>query len=257
MAIHTPAAHHDVWTVDTQRTGPLNRWTTSENNLEPIWSFDGSHLLFLRVGENNLYELSLQPGSVPELVLARPGWQGPIEWTRDDHVLFMEQTPGRGWDVFELDRKSGQTTALVATDAGEYSGTVSPSGAWLAYVSDETDRLEVYLQPYHERGRKRCVSTDGGTEPVWSRDGRELFFRNAATLFAVAVPESTDEPIGTPVPLFEDHYVRGFSERPDYDVSPDGRRFVMVEGPVDQTTRGLEVFVDFADELERLLPHTR
>jgi hypothetical protein len=184
----------------------------------------------------------------------RPGWQSALQWTGDERVTFMEQFPGRGWDVCELDRKSGEVTALVATEAGEYCGFESPSGVWLAYLSDETGHLQVYLRPRKEPGRKQCVSVEGGTEPVWSRDGRELYFRHLSSVYAVDVPAEPGQPIGAPRELFTGQYIQGFSNLPAYDVDLDGRRFVMVEGAVGQTTRRLEVFVDFAAELARLLP---
>jgi Tol biopolymer transport system component len=106
---------------------------------------------------------------------------------------------------------------------------LSPTGRWLAYVSDERGRDEVYVLSYPEPEAKQQISRDGGREPVWSRDGRELFYRNGDKMMVVDVETGPVFRAGTPRLLFEGRYrVSSGGLNQDYDVSPNGQRFVMV-----------------------------
>jgi hypothetical protein len=107
---------------------------------------------------------------------------------------------------------------------------VSPDGRFLAYVSDESGREEVYVQPFPELGSKKKVSVDGGSEPLWSRDGRELFYRTETRMMAVDVATEPDFEPGSPRALFDDPYYRSRLGRAAYyDVSPDGDFFYMFQ----------------------------
>jgi len=107
----------------------------------------------------------------------------------------------------------------------------SPDGRWLAYLSNESGRAEIYVQPYPGPGGKWQISTDGGTEPLWNRNGRELFYRSGNKMLAVQVTTQPSFSAGKPTVLFEKEYAA--SEFPatgiDYDVSSDGQRFLMVK----------------------------
>ena len=132
----------------------------------------------------------------------------------------------------------------------ERGAVISPDGRWLAYVSDETARSEVYLRIYPNPGPKEVVSREGGSEPVWSHDGKELFFRNGRTLFAV---EFEDGRISEPRELFEGPYVKGFHARANYDVTKDGKRFIMVDGGWGLTQGRLNVHLHFDQEIAAAL----
>ena len=126
----------------------------------------------------------------------------------------------------------------------------SPDGRWLAYVSNESGRFEVYVQAYPGPGGKWPISIEGGNEPLWSRDGRELFYREGNRMMAVAVrtvPTFTTE---KPRLLFEGSYVL----RPNvanYDVSLDGQRFLMIK---EEGQAPINVILNWFEELERLVP---
>jgi Tol biopolymer transport system component len=113
---------------------------------------------------------------------------------------------------------------VIATEFNERAATFSPDGGWLAYVSDEQGRDEVYVQRYPGPGGREVVSKDGGTEPVWSPDGRELFYRFKNQVIAV---DLRSEPFRVRI-VFEGPYVFAETGRANYDVSPDGRSFVLV-----------------------------
>jgi serine/threonine-protein kinase len=124
----------------------------------------------------------------------------------------------------------GDPEPFLVTPFQERAAAFSPDGRWLAYVSDESGQDEVYVQPYPGPGPQFTVSTAGGREPVWSPDGSELFYRTQDQLMVVAVEPGDTFRGDTPRPLFADPYVRDPSVvgAPNYDIMPDGQRFVMV-----------------------------
>ena len=126
---------------------------------------------------------------------------------------------------------------------------VSPDGRWLAYSSGETGTLEVYIQKYPQLGHRQQVSAGGGRWPVWSRDGREIFYRKGDAFYAARF-EGGDEPkIGAPQFLFEKAGIRG------YDVAPDGKGFFAVyETPDSGIVRELHLVTNWFGELKRLAP---
>jgi hypothetical protein len=135
----------------------------------------------------------------------------------------------------------------------------SPDGRWVAYQSDETGRYEVYVTPYPGPGGKAHVSNEGGTTPRWSRNGRELFYRNGDKMMAVDIQTTPAFRAGAPKLLFEAHYFEGrgtghFSA--SYDVEPDGKRFLMVKPAAEQNAGSgqLHVVVNWYEELRRRVP---
>lgn len=133
---------------------------------------------------------------------------------------------------------------------------ISPDGRWMAYTSDESGRVEVYVRPFPGPGERWQVSTDGGVEPIWARDGRELFFRLGDALMSAGV-EPRGRALRTTVPrrLFEGRYLRvldlSSAVAAVYDVSPDGRRFVMIQGSEEAPPSQLQVVIHWFDELKR------
>jgi Tol biopolymer transport system component len=134
----------------------------------------------------------------------------------------------------------------------EREARFSPDGRWVAYQSDESGRLEVYAQPFPGPVGKWRVSADGGAWPCWSRDGRELFYYFGNKMMAVDVKTGPVFAAGTPRLLFEGQ----FSSR--YDISPDGRRFLMIQ-PVEppQPATRIELVLNWFEELKRLPPRRK
>ena len=135
--------------------------------------------------------------------------------------------------IFILDVETGQAKAFQDTAAVETSPMISPSGDWIAYISDtnEPGHHEVYVQPFPDGGRPIGISTSGGLEPLWSRDGRELFYWEGNRLMVVAIGTGPGLDPSLPTPLFETSFDRAQfglgATAPNYDISGDGR-FVMV-----------------------------
>jgi hypothetical protein len=128
---------------------------------------------------------------------------------------------------------------------------ISPDGRWLAYVSNESGHDEVYVRSFPEPSRKLQISTDGGTAPVWSRNGREIFYIENDRLMVVPVETGTSLQPGRPKLLFEGGFVHEFTQFADYDVSLDGQSFVMIQSAQKPE---LHVVLNWFEELKRLGP---
>lgn len=141
---------------------------------------------------------------------------------------------------------------FLVTPFNERSPAFSPDGEWIAYASDETGTDQIYLQPFPGPGQKIAVSVDGGYDPVWSRDGSELFYRQGTAVVAVSIANQPRITIGTPVVLFDGPYLveAGGRGSHSFDVDPDGR-FLMVKN-AERTEAHL--VLNWSEELQRLVP---
>ncbi|TDI39546.1 MAG: hypothetical protein E2P02_18505 [Acidobacteria bacterium] len=130
----------------------------------------------------------------------------------------------------------------------------SPDGEWLAYESNESGRTEIYVIAFPNADQRHKISTDGGTEPLWAPSGSELFYRNINKMLAVEIENDTEEGFrpGRPRVLFEKELK--FAYRRNYDISPDGKRFIMVQIPPSTGPGQLEIVFNWFDELKRLVP---
>jgi len=142
---------------------------------------------------------------------------------------------------------------LTETRFSEGDPRFSPDGHWLAYVSNQSGRPEVYVQPFPGLGEKWRISTDGGNAPLWEPNGRELFYRNGDKLMAVSIGTEPRFVAGPPRLLFEGSYVAETDV--DYDVAPDGRRFVMIERGASQApVRQIALVQNWFTELQQRVP---
>ncbi|HXT21687.1 MAG TPA: hypothetical protein VN923_13125, partial [Thermoanaerobaculia bacterium] len=248
-----------IFIVDAEG-GSATRFTfeTSQDWL-PVWSPDGRRLAFgcnqSGQGDRICVRAASGAGAV-EVLLAPAGGARPTDWSADGSLLVYElgsQAAKRDLWALPLDR-SKKPFAVVATTADEAQGQLSPDGSWLAYTSNESGRYEIFVQPL-ARGGKWQVSTDGGTQPRWRRDGRELFFL-AADQKVMAVPcggASGAFEAGPPNALFQAHVGGSLAVGTDEFVpSPDGQRF-LVATLLDQpgTTAPIIVVLDWAAELTK------
>jgi serine/threonine-protein kinase len=231
----------NVWVHDLSR-GVTTRLTFEGRNARAIWTPDGTRITYgsATAGPDNLFWRRSDGGGTTDRLASSESFQSPGAWAPDGKTLLFIQYPAnRGdsdiWTLsLEGDRRPQQ---FLQTPFDEGFPDFSPDGRWLAYVSNQSGRAEVYVQPYPEPGARQQISVDGGTAPAWSRDGRELFYVTATSIGGqAALTRMMGVPVqlkpafaaGTPRILFEGRYgataqIRG------YDVAPDGRRFLMVQ----------------------------
>jgi Tol biopolymer transport system component len=186
----------------------------------------------------------------------------PNSWSSDGKFLAFNHINillTGTWDIGILPLEGdGEPEYLLASDANECCPKFSPDGRWLAYVSDETGKLQVYVRPFPGPDVQWLISDEeeGGDEPVWSPDGRELFYRSRDRTMAVPIQtQGQTLTAGTPKVLFEGQYVdhsdpSGFQY---YDISPDGERFLMLKEVTPEATQ-INVVLNWFEELKRLVP---
>ena len=172
------AGNTDIWILELER-GALSRFTTNPaNEIYPIWSPDGSRILFssIRDGSVSLYEKATDGTAERE---TRPGEGGSTQRlvARRETAAVSAARSEDSTDLWVLPISPGQEPSpVVHTDFDERGGQFSPDGRWIAFTSTESGRSEVYLQPFPGPGAKLPISVDGGAQVRWRADGRELFF---------------------------------------------------------------------------------
>jgi serine/threonine-protein kinase len=242
----------DLWLYDIG-TGSSSQLTYDAGAAFPFWTPDGERVVFsaARNGPPNLFITELTRPGAAERLVASKNVQIPGSWQSAGLIAFVEQRPGTGRDIFQLPVVGDRAPRpLIVSPAEESAPRYSAAGDWLAYVSNDSGRNEVYLQSTSTASRRERVSTNGGAEPVWAPNGRELFYREGARMMAAAIPRADGQPVTPPRVLFEGEFARGTIDSPNYDVMPDGQRFVMVQRPpstIDQMT--LHVLINWFDAL--------
>jgi Tol biopolymer transport system component len=221
----------DVWVVDlVQRT--RTRLTFDTTASWPVWTPDGRRIAYRR--SLAIYWVPADGSGTPESLVTAPGGWRPAAFELGGRALSFQGVPAQQSKVgiWRLGLAGGETPQQILGGAfHNYAPSLSPDGRWLAYVSDESGRFEVYVRPYPGPGGRWQVSLDGGTEPVWSPAGREIFYRNGDRMMAATVRTVGGFEVGGRVRLFEGAYetVAGQVQYTNYDVTRDGRTFVMLQ----------------------------
>jgi serine/threonine protein kinase len=217
----------DIWLHDVQRNATSRLTSNARDNATPIWSRDGNALVFSSLvnGVVTTYRRNLR-GSVDEAVAAVAKGMLPADWLDGNLGLITSiQNANTNWDIWSVPLSGGQPRVLANTPGPERRPRVSPNGRWLAYQDNVNLDNEVYVQDIVNSATKVAVSTGGGSFPVWSRDGRSLYYSADDALMAAAVNESAEGfTAGVPRRLFEVHILQG------YDVAADGR-FIIPREP--------------------------
>jgi len=243
-----------IWIYDIARD-TLARFTFQGGyNGYPVWTQDGKRIAFLSNKEGSLNTYwQLADGSGGLESLATGNLQVPSSWSPGGLLAVLEFPTGRGDEISVLHVGERQTQLFLQTGASVSSPKFSPDGRWLAYDSEESGRSEVYVQPYPGPGGKWLISNEGGAEPLWNRNGRELFYRNGDKIMAVDITTQPSFSAGKPKMLFEKPLSGAAFP---YDVSPDGQRFLMLR-PVEEGQAAptqINVVLNWTEELKRLVP---
>ncbi len=239
------------WLLDISR-GTLSRLTFEGNyNGGTAWTPDGKRITFGsdRAGPRNLFWQPADGSGAAERLMTNDHTQVASSWSPDGQALLFEQTgPGTGFDVWTYRTSDRKSQPFLNSRFNEIGPRFSPDAHWMAYASDESGRYEVYVQPYPGPGGKWQVSTEGGTEPVWARNG-ELFYRNGEKVMVVQTMTSPTFSAGTPKLLFEGRYAT-YQSLPDYDVTPDAQRFLFLNTG-DESRAEISVVVNWPEELKQ------
>ena len=259
-------SNYDVWVSDAAR-GSLTRLTSQPGEDHgPIWSPDGRHVTFGSdlggEGPALWWRPADRSGPQESLLENEAVATGtPTSWSPDGQTLAFSDliNPVTGSDDIWILQLGGEQEpwAFLATEFDETGAMFSPNGHWLAYMSNETGRDEIYVQPFNVTGPRgtKQISVGGGTEPLWAPDSRELFYRNGDKMMAVAIETDPKLSIGTPRLLFEKRFLAGPPwARRNYDISPDGQRFLMIQCEQDLVPTEIIVVLNWFEELQRLVP---
>ena len=263
----SPDGHHvalelgaQVWIYDLSRD-TLTRFTFEGNsNADPAWTPDGKRISFrsTKDGPVNIYWKLADGSGGGERLTTNQFTQIPESWSPDGKFLaFHENNPTTKKDIWVLRLSDRKAEPFLRTPFNEGGPVFSPDGRWIAYIPDESGRPEIYVQPYPGPGGKWQISTEGGSEPAWNRNGRELFYRTGNKMMAVEVTTQPTFSAGKPKLLFEGQYlsVQTGLTNTAYDVSPDGQRFLMVKeiGRTVSTTQ-INVVQNWFEELKQKAP---
>ncbi|MCM3875676.1 MAG: serine/threonine-protein kinase [Thermoanaerobaculia bacterium] len=246
-AIDSVSSNRDIWTFDAVGAEqPVRRTFDPGEDYTPVFSPDGKRFAFgsFRKGAWFIFEKTLAGGD-EERLIARAAPSGPApapspadaflgpgskfltDWTPDGRsIVFNGSTAEMADDIWLLSAAEGRAREFLRTPASERDAAFSRDGLWVAYMSNETGRQEVYVRPASGAGGKWQISAGGGSQPRWSRDGRELFYlAEGFRLTAVSVKTGSAFEKGTPHELFTLQSRR--TNIPQYDPFPDGQRFVV------------------------------
>jgi len=242
----------DLWVYDIPRAA-LTRLTFDRKSSFPLWSPDGKWIAYASIlpgGASNLFRKPADGSGAQERLTESQNIQYPGSWSPDGKLLaFMETDPSTGLDIWLLPLDGDRRPQLfLRSQFLELMPVFSPDGRWLAYVSNESGREEVYAQPVPGPGQKIQISTAGGTQPVWARNG-ELFYRNGDQIMAVEVKTQPTFSTTPPRLLFGGPYF-WFTGRSNFDVTPDGQRFLMLQSQESPATQ-VNVVLNWFEELKQ------
>jgi dipeptidyl aminopeptidase/acylaminoacyl peptidase len=222
----------DIWVYDIPK-GTLTRLTTEGSNMRPEWTPDGKRILFRSERQKGV-GIWWQPadGSGPAEQILKSDID-PFEaiLSPDSKYLIYRTSPGARFsrDIFYVEMPDrGEPKPLVVSPYSDQMPRLSPDGRWMAYMSDESGQFEIYVRPFPSPGARIQVSTTGGTEPLWSRDGRNLFYRSGNRLMAAAVTTVPSFAMTSRRLALEGEFVPNASHQ-NYDIAPDGKHFLMIK----------------------------
>ena len=234
-------ADMDIWVHDVNRSVSTRLTFDPGNEVQPLWSPSGKEIAFSsnRRGNQDIFIRSADGSGEATLLIGAPVLEFPQSWSADGQILlYTIADPRTGWDIGYLQRNPQDGTfeahVFLQTEFSETNGHLSPDGRFVAYDSDESGRNEIYARPFPQGSGKRQVTANGGRQPLWSKDGAELFYVEGETLMAVAVSTVGEFSVGSPKPLFRLPLLPGMVIEYQYDVSADGRRFVVIEDVEDK-----------------------
>jgi len=229
MRINHETGGSSIWLSEAPQSGLRQLTFGGSFQHTPIWSPDGRMVAYESdIGRaSELHQIAASGVGAGERLLSLKELAWSTDWSPDGRLLaFQSLNPKTKWDLWVLPLAGDrQATPFLRSEANETGGRFSPDGRWIAYASDETGRDEVYVVPFPGPGGKWQVSSEGGSQPRWRRDGKELFFLGRdRRIMAVSISKGATIEGSAPQPLFE---TRSRYTGTAYDVSPDGQKFLI------------------------------
>jgi serine/threonine protein kinase/Tol biopolymer transport system component len=246
----------DIWLIELARGTPT-RFTFNSVNIAPIWSPDGGRIVFStnRDGTMNLYQRAASGAGNDEALLKSDDVKLPNDWSADgSFILYQEQNPKTNYDLWVLPLSGEQKPfPFLQTEFYEAQGRFSPDGKWIAYTSNESGTWQVYVRSFPASGGKWQVSTAGGAQPQWRRDGRELFYISPdRKLMAVeAKGDGSTFEAGVPKALFEVRIPGWPGPRNYYVAAAAGQRFLVTSLLEEATATPTIVVLNWTADLKK------
>ena len=197
-------------------------------NAAPVWTPDGKNLIFdaATSQQRAIYRVPADGSSEAQL-LKVTSLSSHVTSVAGDYAALSVSDPATSSDLWILNMNNpADMRPFKSTPAAERQGALSPDGHWMAYASNESGRSEIYLEPVPGPGGRRQISSDGGEEPRWVRNGKEITYRSGTRMMSVPVREQPTFQVGRPIMLFDRKFDRGMGVA-GYDVTPDGQTFIM------------------------------
>ena len=247
----------DVWIYDLERDIPTRLTFDPALDHMPVWTPDSQRVVFdsTREGANhNLFWKAADGTGQVERLTTSPNTQGVLFFSPDGKSLVHDQSGTSAWNLHVLSMEGEfSSQPLLDSEFTEQSAAISPSGRYMAYGSNESGQFEVYVRPFpNVDDGKWQISRDGGTAPVWHPEGQELFYLNDGALEVVSIKTEPAFTHGSPAVLFTGNYITSILSR-QYDVAPDGQRFITIKTEQQEATQ-INVVLNWFEELKRLVP---
>ncbi|HET6372836.1 MAG TPA: hypothetical protein VFG76_05985 [Candidatus Polarisedimenticolia bacterium] len=243
----------DVWIHDLSRPGATRLTMDPGDDSDPVWGPDDGRMIFFSAasGHNNVYQMALASPGEAKLIFDEANSSAPSDWSRDGRfaALGIRPTGSRQeGDIWIHSFETGKTQMWLATPFLETDAFFSPDGRWLAYTSNQSGREEIYVRPFPGPGEARQISLEGGVGARFRADGREMYYLTLeGVLMAAEVRNDREFEVGAPRPLFKAN-LRWIGKAP-YDVSPDGKSFVIVEALSDESHQPLSLIIGWTPAL--------
>jgi serine/threonine-protein kinase len=258
VAVAVDGQETQVWLYNLSRETLTRLTFQGGTNYNPLWTRDGKRIAFTSVSLDGglFWQLADGSGGLERL---NEFVSSPNSLSTDGQLLAYERGgSSTGREIWVLRLGDRKQEPFLRTSFNEGAAQFSPDGRWLAYASDESGRFEIYLQPYPGPGGKWQISTEGGTEPAWNPNGRELFYRSGDKMMAVEITTQPSLSAGKPKVLFAGQYQPSLNPVPNanYDVSPDGQRFLMLKPSesAEAAPTQINVVLNWFEELKQKVP---
>jgi eukaryotic-like serine/threonine-protein kinase len=248
----------NVWIYDMVR-GTLTRLTFEAGNSRPLWTPDGKRVAYqsTKGGKVNLWWKPADGTGSDEQLTNTDFFFLPSSISPDLTAAYVETHPDTNRDIYVVDLKGDRKSKpWLQTPFDETYPLFSPDGKWIAYVSNESGRFEIYIRPASGTGGKWQISTDGGQADQWNPNGKELFYQNGDKMYSVEIKTEPTFSASTPHLLFEGNYEKQSGVGANYNVSPDGQRFLMIKpgGVRQEGATQINVVLNWFEELKAKVP---